>query len=183
MTNAIGGTVRRQLMKLLPRLRRLAGVLANSAEEREELLSAACEAMLENPHRYQAGTPIEQWAFAEIHAMWLKRLRERADPIAQGPAEERLFLPLTAEMDGDREFAVFLKSLAAQQRVVMLLVYGEGYSYEETAKILDTPLETVAQRATRGLVAFCAHLNGETPPQQRDADIQPLYPEPKRAPA
>ena len=183
VTNAFGGEVRQQLMELLPRLRRLAGVLANSADEREELLRAACKDMLDNPHRYQAGTPLEQWAFSEIHAMWLKRLAERSEPIAHGPAEEELFLPLRAEMDGDREFAAFLRSLPAQQRVVMLLVYGEGYSYEETAKLLETPLETVAQRAARGLIAFSAHLDGDDTLQLHEADVQPLYPERKRAPA
>ena len=183
VTHAIGGAVRQQLMSMLPLMRRFAGVLANSAEEREQLLSAACEAMLENAQAHQSGTPIKHWAYSEIHAMWLNRLRERDDPIAQGPAEERLFLPLTTEMEGDREFADFLRSLPAQQRVVMLLVYGESYSYEDTAKMLDTPLETVAQRAARGLISFSAHLNGEEVAPQHEADVQMLYPKRKRAPA
>ena len=183
VTHAVGGVVRQQLMIMLPRLRRFAGVLANSADEREQLLSSACEAMLENAQRYQSGTPIERWAYSEIYAMWLNRLRERDDPIAQGPAEERLFLPLTTEMEGDREFADFLRTLPAQQRVVMLLVYGESCSYQDTAKILDAPVETVAQRAARGLISFSAHLNGEDAAPQYEADVQTLYPEQKRAPA
>ncbi len=180
---ASGGSVHERLMELLPRLRRFAGVLANGAEDREALLRDACEDMLVNPNRHQAGAAFEHWAFAEIYGMWLKRLRERADPIAHGPAEERLFLPQTVDLEGDLEFAAFLRGLPAQQRVVMLLVYGEGYSYGETAKLLDTPLETVAQRAARGLVAFAAHLDGVAPPQPREADIRPLYPQQKRAPA
>ena len=175
--------MRTQLIEMLPRLRRFAGVLANSAEERERLLSAACDAMLENPHRYQSGAPFDHWAYSEIHAMWLKGLRERDDPIVQGPAEERLFLPQTEEIEGDREFAEFLRGLPAQQRVVMLLVYGEGQSYEDAAKLLDTPLETIARRAARGLVAFNAHLDGPVSGTPHEADVQHLYPEQKRAPA
>ncbi len=175
--------MRTQLIEMLPRLRRFAGVLANSAEERERLLSTACDAMLENAHRYQSGVQFDRWAFSEIHAMWLKGLAERDEPIVPGPAEERLFLPQAGEIDGDREFAEFLRSLPAQQRVVLLLVYGEGLSYEDAAKLLATPLETIARRAARGLIAFSAHLEGPAAGTTHQADVQQLYPEQKRVPA
>lgn len=181
--NANRGLMRTQLIEMLPRLRRFAGVLANSAEERERLLSTACDAMLENAHRYQSGAQFDHWAFSEIHAMWLKGLRERDEPIAPGPAEERLFLPQAGDIDGDREFAEFLRSLPAQQRVVLLLIYGEGQFYEDAAKLLDTPLETIARRAARSLIAFSAHLDGSTSISTHEAEIQHLYPEQKRAPA
>ena len=44
--------------------------------------------------------------------------------------------------------------LPAQQRSAALLIYGEGFSYEEAANILDTTPETVMARLSRVLSTF-----------------------------
>ena len=178
--NVNGTSYQTDLMVLMPRLRRFAGVLANCADERDRLLRAACETIAENSHRRQSGMAFDRWAFSEIHTIWLRRLRKRNVPIAQGLADDRLFIPQGSVGECDHDVAAFLGGLPPQQRVVMLLVYGEGYSQGETAETLDTPLETIAQRAARGLAGLADRLDGSLGATAHQADIQPPYSEKKR---
>jgi DNA-directed RNA polymerase specialized sigma24 family protein len=53
--------------------------------------------------------------------------------------------------DPHPEVAVALRQLPARQRGAVLLVHGYGYSYKEAAEILDLPLSTLTNDATRGL--------------------------------
>lgn len=179
-----GGTIRTRLVTLLPRLRRFAAVLAGDRQGGDELLRAACKIMLDEGHRYQRGTPFARWAFSEIYAVWLARLRAHRQPIAQVRADEGLFAG--APPDGATDappppVAGFLASLPPQQRSVILLVYGEGLSYEDVAKVLDTPTETVAARVSRALAALIDRLGPLDGRGRAGATVEPFDPEPKQA--
>jgi RNA polymerase sigma-70 factor (ECF subfamily) len=47
------------------------------------------------------------------------------------------------------ELAVALDELGEQDRALVMLVDGEGFSYQDTAQILDLPIGTVASRLHR----------------------------------
>lgn len=66
----------------------------------------------------------------------------------------RVVLP-TEEPFGDRSFepglAPALATLGADQRVAVMLIHGYGWSYVEAAEMMDVPVSTVRNWATRGL--------------------------------
>ncbi len=180
-----GDSTRLKLVSLLPRLRRFAGILAGDRAACDSLLRTACQAMLADSHRFQRGTPFDRWAFAELYAHWLEALRDHDDPIAQGRGDGTLFLAAfsgAAKSDGEIVATVgLLAKLPPQQRSAALLVYGEGFSYEDAALILDTTPQTVIERAAR---ALSAHI-GLTGPSEgaagQGAPVASLYPNQRQA--
>jgi len=157
-TQRLSGSARTKLIILLPRLRRFAAILAGSRDGADTLLRSACKKILAGGRVSQQGAAFDLWAFGELHADWLAGLRSQENPISQGPGDASTFLPAGAS-DGDehsRDIAEILGNLPPQQRSAALLVYGEGFSYDEAAQILDTPFQTVIARVSRALGSFIA---------------------------
>lgn len=153
-------STRLKLVSLLPRLRRFAAVLAGDREACDSLLRNTCQAMLADDRGYQRGTPFDRWAFTQLYARWLEELRDHKDPMAQGKDAENLLLSSLAGQDvpgGDiAATAGMLAKLPPQQRAAALLIYGEGFSYDDAALIIDTERQTLIERASRALAAHVA---------------------------
>jgi RNA polymerase sigma-70 factor (ECF subfamily) len=73
-------SIRTGLIAMLPRLMRFADLLAGDRRAGAGLLGRALRLMLVEEHRYQRGTALECWAFAEIYRLWLEERRDRAGP-------------------------------------------------------------------------------------------------------
>ena len=157
--------VRSRLVELLPRLRRLATLLAGGAEAGDALLERACRAIVDDADRYSRQMPFAHWALAGIYALWLDDLRTQKESLPPARADAEM---LRSQMDEwappgfeTVEVAAFLASLPPQQRIATLLVYGEGLSYAEAARVLDTEVETVASRVSRALALLVERLGLE----------------------
>ncbi|MDA8048535.1 MAG: sigma-70 family RNA polymerase sigma factor [Rhodospirillales bacterium] len=144
---------RRQLVALLPRLMRFAMALTRSRHEAEDLTQAACERALARVGQWQPDTRLDSWMFRIMQTIWLNdlrakgvRTRHRAELAAREPAaapaaaEGRLMLAQVAEK---------VLELPAEQRMVLMLVTVEGFSYREAAEIADVPIGTVMSRLAR----------------------------------
>jgi RNA polymerase sigma-70 factor, ECF subfamily len=145
----------RDLVALVPRLRRFAYALTGSTDTGDDLVQGACERALRNAGRFEPGTRMDSWMFRIIQNLWLDDRRRRKvrgteiDPdlaaIADGglaarQAEDRLTLArVRAGVD----------TLPPDQRAVLVMVAIEGLSYRETAETLDVPLGTVMSRLAR----------------------------------
>ncbi len=145
---------RRRLVELLPRLMRFALALTRSRPEAEDLTQATCERALARIDQWQADTRLDSWMFRIMQTIWLnnlrgRRVRERhraalsaaeaaspAIPVAEG----RLML---AEVAGK------VLELPVEQRLVLMLVTVEGFSYREAAEIAGIPIGTVMSRLAR----------------------------------
>lgn len=155
-TERLRTPVRNKLITLLPRMRRFALVLAGESESADALLRITCKKMLEDSETYQQGTAFDLWALRELHEEWLSGLRSHTTPISQGDVDASVF-------ESDRhvcsdvrisEIAEILAKLPPQQRGAVLLVYGEGLSYDDAARVLDTDRQTVLARVSRALASF-----------------------------
>lgn len=172
-------SVRPGLVAMLPRLKRFADVLVGARDEGGGLLGRALQFMLAAQHRYQRGTALDVWAFGEVYRQWLHELRELDAPVAQTKIDDarfgELFYP---EGDGyfDAPVIAFLGAMPPQQRLTLLLVYGEGFEHEDAARILDMPPETIAARLVRISAALADRLSAR-PPAQAAAIVETLYPE------
>lgn len=172
-------SVRHDLILMLPRLKRFADVLTGEKKEGKALLRRALFHMLNEHHRYQRGTPFDRWAFAEIYALWLRELRDHAEPLRQAKASEENF-ELLFHKDGEEEFDAltvnFLGQLAPQQRSTLLLVYGEGFDYEDAARVLDSNVGTIEGRLIRASASLADRLgSGSRARTEESADIETLY--------
>jgi RNA polymerase sigma-70 factor (ECF subfamily) len=164
---------------MLPRLKRFADVIVGARDQGTGLLGRALQIMLAEQHRYQRGTALDVWAFGEIYREWLHEMRGHADPVAQAKIDDarfgELFYP---EREGyfDAPVTAFLGGLPPQQRLTLLLVYGEGFDHEDAGRVLDVAPDTVAARLIRLSAALADRLSAR-PPAPAAAIVETLYPE------
>jgi len=135
-------------------------------------MRAACQKILDQDSTFPADMAFDIWAFNQLHVQWLEQLRSHLNPLSRGQGDPSIF-----EAAGDArsgEIADILAKLPPQQRCAVLLIYGEGFSYEEAGKILDTSLQNVIARVSRALGSFVEQadwLVGATAPQ---AEVEQL---------
>ncbi len=158
------------LQTLMPRLWRFCQALTRHRPSAEDLLQTTCVRILERPTQYQADTRFDRWAFRVAQSVWLNELRSRrvregqgfdADPIENlvDPATQPDWMVFHAEV-----FKAVM-DLPEAQRVTMMLVYVEGFSYIEAAETLDIPLGTVMSRLAAARRKLALQL-GDSPPAQ-----------------
>jgi RNA polymerase sigma-70 factor (ECF subfamily) len=137
---------------MLPRLKRFADLLVGERKAGTALLGRALVHMLAEQHRYQRGTALDRFAFAEIYRLWLAELRGHADPMGHAKADDASFASLFRKADDaafDAFTTSFLRSLPPQQRLTLLLVYGERFDPIDAGRVLDVPSETISTRLVR----------------------------------
>jgi RNA polymerase sigma-70 factor, ECF subfamily len=149
--------LQRQLPLLLPRLWRFALRLTRNTTDAEDLVQRCCLRALEKRAQWQPGSVLLSWLFAIMHTVWLNELRSAArrregnldgqtelddieDPSHAGDPEYQLMC---------RQIVRVVDALPEAQRVVMVLVAVEGFSYREAAEIMDVPIGTVMSRLAR----------------------------------
>lgn len=164
---------------MLPRLKRFADLLVGEREEGKALLGRALNRMLAEQHRYQRGTALDRWAFAEIYRFWLDELRSHADPMGQAKIDDASFARLFRTEGGEELDAfttAYLRNLPPQQRLTLLLVYGERFDYIDAGRVLDVSSETIGTRLVR-ISAGLADRLGAGEQRPASATIETLYPD------
>ena len=163
---------RRELVQLLPRLRRFASVLTRSHDDAEDVVQAAVERALRHADSWQQGTRLDSWLYRIMQNLWrdeLRAHRRRAEPLEShadiAGADGR---EVTIRHIQSNEARLALDQLPEEQRLVIALVVLEGMSYQQTADILEVPVGTVMSRLARARAKLAASL-GEGPQRVRAA--------------
>jgi RNA polymerase sigma-70 factor, ECF subfamily len=163
---------RRELVELLPRLRRFASVLTRSHDDAEDVVQAAVERALRHADSWQQGSRLDSWLYKIMQNLWrdeLRAHRRRAEPLDShadiAGADGR---DVTLRHIQSNEARQVLEELPEEQRVVIALVVLEGMSYQQTADILEVPVGTVMSRLARARARLAASL-GEGPQRVRAA--------------
>jgi len=153
--------VRRQLVELLPRLRRFALVLARSADAADDLVQATLERALARIEQWEAGTRLDRWVFQIMKTVWLNS--RRAAALRQSESLDDHEGGGTIDGARDMEAKLTLEEvrkafhrLPVEQQQALLLVSVEGYTYAEAAELLEVPMGTVISRLARGRTALLA---------------------------
>ncbi|WP_010339976.1 RNA polymerase sigma factor [Sphingobium yanoikuyae] len=146
----------RDLLAILPRLRRFAASLSHDRADGDDLCQAALEKGLRARDQWQPGTRLDSWMYRIMRNLWIDegRARQRA---------AKTFAPEEAGADvgyaGDKavEQAMTLsdvdramQALPPEQREAIALVLVEGLSYKEAAAISNIPMGTLTSRLVRG---------------------------------
>jgi len=159
----------REIVDLLPRLRRFARALARAPADADDLVQLTVERALSRRTQWQAGTRLDSWMFRIMKNAWIDEGRART-------RRGGLFAPEEAgETVGDdgaaamaarlavRDVGMAMAKLPADQRIAVALVLVEGFSYQEAAEVLQIPAGTLTSRLVRGRTALMAEL-AETAP-------------------
>jgi RNA polymerase sigma-70 factor, ECF subfamily len=155
----------RQLVALLPRLRRFARGLTGSADLGDDLVQASCERALVRRNQFAQGSRLDSWMYRIMQNLWIDdRRRLRRDAVAVDPAElARRAGSEAGEAPDDRLYLAEVRDAIArlpeEQREVLLLVSVEGFSYRDAAEVLDLPIGTVMSRLSRGRLALGRELD------------------------
>ena len=153
-------TFQRDLVALVPRLRRFALSLCGNPADADDMVQAACEKALKNRTQFREGTRMDSWMYRIIQTLWIddrRRARTRGTPVdpedaglsdggkAASLPEDRLMLARVRRA---------MEDLPEPQRAVLSLVAIEGLSYKEAAEVLEIPVGTVMSRLSRAREAL-----------------------------
>lgn len=155
--------LRRDLIVLLPRLRRFARSLTGASDQADDLVQASVEKALRNLDGFTCGTRMDAWMFRIIRNTWIDTIRARRDTVefdaeaadtvigsdGRATTEARLHLA---------EVHRAMASLPEDQRAVLMLVCVEGMRYREVAEVLNIPEGTVMSRLSRARMALAKKL-------------------------
>jgi len=157
----------RELLTLLPRLRRFARALARDSADADDLLQAALERALNARGQWTPGTRLDSWMMRIVRNCWIDETRRRA-------RRARTFLPEEegASVGADTRHEIearielhavdkAMNALSPDQREAIALVLVEGLAYREAADLLDIPIGTLTSRLTRGRQALVQMLQLE----------------------
>ncbi len=159
-------SVRRELIALLPRLRRFAYGLTGSVEDGDDLVQAALERAISRLHQWRAGTQLHSWVFRIMQTIRINDLnasRTRGCDTEPVDPDRQIGGDLRHEVEGRLMLDAVRREvgrLPEDQRSVLLLACVEGLSYREVAETLGIPVGTVMSRLARARVALHRSLHG-----------------------
>ena len=154
----------RNLLALLPRLRRFARSLARDAADADDLLQAAVERALKAKEQWQLGTNMDAWMMRIVRNGWIDEVRSRTRRAQTfAPEEAGAAAGVAAHEDIERNAEMrdvdrAMNALPPEQREAVALVLVEGLAYKEAAEILEIPIGTLTSRLTRGRRALVQRL-------------------------
>ena len=159
--------VSERLEQELEPLWRFALKLSGKADDAADLVQRTCLRALEQRASYRCQGKLRSWLFRIEHRIWLNEVRARqirnhrafsAEIVPSGESTSQGVV--NVEAPGSPEDSLYLsqiadavESLPEAQRLVMVLINVEGFSYRETAEILDVPIGTIMSRLARGRLA------------------------------
>lgn len=157
---------RRQIVELLPRLRRLARVLTRDAADADDLVQLTIERALIRANQWATGTRLDSWMFRIMKNAWIDERRARTRRRMVVVADDdgaHVAVDGAAAQQSRLEAAEVERAIAAlpdDQRLAVALVLVEGLSYKEAAEVLEVPQGTLTSRLVRGRQAVLAALEG-----------------------
>lgn len=154
----------RELIGLLPRLRRLARSLCRDAADADDLVQTAVERALSRRHQWTAGTRLDWWIMRILRNAFIDDVRKSGRAVLADPDDLAARAdPTVASGDLKAEALAVdqaMKRLPPEQRMAIALVLIEGLTYAEAAELVGTPPGTLASRLARGREALIADLEG-----------------------
>lgn len=154
--------IEKEIIALLPRLRRFALALTRSPSSADDLVQATVERAIANLDKWQPGTRLDSWMFRIAHNLYRNAVR---DEVTRGAKLGTLLPSAERVLDGEKAATVRLElsavraaigDLPGEQREALLLVVVEGLSYREVAEVTGATVAAVTSRIARAREALRA---------------------------
>lgn len=152
--------IEKEIIDLLPRLRRFALALTRSAAAADDLAQATLERAIANLDKWEPGTRLDSWMYRIAHNLFRN---ERRNETARGAKLEVVANDIERTTDGERAVMARMEMsavnaaiarLPSEQREALLLVAVEGLSYREAADVTGTSVAAVTSRIARAREAL-----------------------------
>lgn len=166
--------IRKEMIAVLPQLRRFAYGLTGSIPDGDDLVQATCERAIANLDKWEVGTRLDSWMFRiaqNLHRNARRDSRSRARKLIDlGHEMESSTDGRRAQEERSLLAAVrrFVDGLPEDQRTIMLLVCVEGRSYKEVAEVTGLPVGTVTSRLGRARAGLRDYLDGTAAGKPQD---------------
>lgn len=150
----------RQLIDLLPRLRRFARTLVSAPADADDLVQTTVERALARRGQWREGTRLDWWTMRILKNAWIDQGRssQRRGQVVDFADNAEFIADPTQAGEAERVGAMAVEQamtrLPEDQRVAVALVLVEGFSYAEAADLLQIPAGTLTSRLVRGRTAL-----------------------------
>lgn len=157
-------TFNRDLVALLPNLRRFALSLCRAPDVADDLVQTTVERALKARAQFDPATRLDAWLFRILRNAWIdmtRRTRTRGETVDVEESAEAISFDgreVTEMRLMAGSAAEAIRGLPEEQQAVMLLVCGEDMSYGEAAEVLGIPVGTVMSRLSRARLAVAKKL-------------------------
>ncbi|MGE0100532.1 MAG: sigma-70 family RNA polymerase sigma factor [Hydrogenophaga sp.] len=167
------------LVAQIPGLRRYARALTGDSWAADDLVQDTLERACQKWRLWAIGSDLRAWLFTlmhHLHAGGVRQTMRRSASLRQVDIDDvaaELVAPETAQ-DLALDLQRCLLRLPEEQRAVLLLVSLEDMSYEQVARITDTPIGTVMSRLSRARTRLQALMDAPAVDQApQHLDVQP----------
>jgi len=152
--------IEKEIIALLPRLRRFALALTRSVAAADDLAQATLERAIANLDKWEPGTRLDSWIYRIAHNLFRN---ERRNATARGAKLEVVANDIERTADGEgaavarlefRAVSAAIAQLPGDQREALLLVAVEGLSYREAAEITGASVAALTSRIARAREAL-----------------------------
>jgi RNA polymerase sigma-70 factor (ECF subfamily) len=157
--------ISRELVIMLPKLRRFAMTLTRNAADADDLVQEACERAITRSHLWNGEGRLESWIYAMTRNLWVDEVRKRKVRTGGGTVDATEQDELIVEANAEKaiyatQLHQMILSMPEGLSSVFLLVNVEGHSYKEAAEILAIPIGTVMSRLSTARMKLAAMING-----------------------
>ncbi|WP_377290124.1 RNA polymerase sigma factor [Rhizobium sp. SG2393] len=158
---------RRELVSLLPKLRRFALSLTRNATDADDLVQEACERAITRHHLWNGEGRLESWVYALTRNLWVDEVRKRKVRAGTGLVAAEEQDELVVDAAGEKavyanQIQKMILSMPDGLASVFVLVNVEGHSYREAADILGIPIGTVMSRLSAARIRLAAMIEKNT---------------------
>lgn len=161
------GDLRRQMIEVLPRLRRFCLALTRKQEVADDLCQSTVERALSRADQFLPGSKLDSWMYKIAQNIWIdegRKVQTRGVHVDMDEAFGMAGADGVQVVEGRSDMARARSAMAAlpeDQRVLITLVVLDGMSYKEAAEMLEIPIGTVMSRIARARRSIDKQVNGE----------------------
>ncbi|MGU3282494.1 sigma-70 family RNA polymerase sigma factor [Methylobacterium mesophilicum] len=157
---------RGDLVRALPALRGFAFSLAGDTSRADDLVQESLVKAWANRHRFTLGTSMNAWLFTILRNQFYSEMRKAKREIEDADgvhAAAMTALPAQEGVVDLQRLRERMDRIPEAQRMALMMVGAEGYTYEEAAELLRCRVGTVKSRVSRARACLSAALGlGET---------------------
>ena len=148
------------IVPYIPNLRRYARALVGDRDGADDLVQDTLERAVRKFHLWRPGD-LRAWLFSVMHNVFVNQLKSRK--IASDVEVDDTFAaPVPGATSSDIiDLERGLRTLAPEQREVLLLIALEDMSYADVSRALGIPMGTVMSRLSRGRERLRKAMNGD----------------------
>ena len=141
------------LIGAVPALRGFAFSLAGDATRADDLVQEALVKAWANRHRFTPGTNFNAWLFTILRNQFYTEMRKAKREVEDADGIHAATLTALPDQEGVvnlRKLQDRLAGIPEAQRIALLMVGAEGYTYEEAAELLECRVGTVKKPCQPG---------------------------------